>query len=394
MVSFRPRSCKAMQAFNFDLPPDRRGTDSIKWGKYAQSGVIPMWVADMDFAAPEVVIDAIQQRVEHGVFGYAHPSEALNTAVVEGIRRDHGWNIEPEWLVWLPGVVPGFNVACKLAGEPSDSVLTFPPIYPPFLYAPEHSDRRLIRSYLSNSDQRWEIDWDSIKTVGDHSTRLLMLCNPHNPVGRVWSRKDLVRLAQFAEHNDWLICSDDIHCGLVIDPAQRYIPIATLDETVAQRTITLMAPSKTWNIPGLSCAFAVIPNASLRQQYIQAGRGFISDVNILGLVAAEAAYRDGDPWRQALLKYLHGNALHLHEAINELPGLSMQPVEATYLAWIDCHGLGVPNPQKFFEKHGVGCSDGRDFGLEGFIRLNFGCSRALLDEALARIKAAIESPNL
>lgn len=380
-----------MSSFDFDSPPDRRGSDSIKWRRYADSDVLPLWVADMDFAAPPPVIDAVRRRIDHGVFGYAHPWRSLGEAVAEGIRRDHGWHIEPEWLVWLPGVVPGFNIACKLAGEPGDGIVTFPPIYPPFLYAPEHADRRLIRSYLTQGNEGWEIDWEGLATVADHSARLLMLCNPHNPVGRVWSRAELLQLAQFAERHDWLICSDDIHCGLVLDPARTYIPMAGLDETIAQRTITLMAPSKTWNIPALSCAFAVIPNAPLRQQYVAAGRGFVSDVNVLGLTAAEAAYRDGDPWRQALLGYLRGNAARAYEVINQLPGLSMTPVEATYLAWIDCRQLGGGNAQKFFEAHGVGLSDGRDFGLEGFVRLNFGCSRTLLDQALERITAAVAS---
>lgn len=380
-----------MPDFDFDSPPDRRGSDSIKWRRYAHGDVLPLWVADMDFAAPAAVLDAMRRRIEHGVFGYARPWPSLAKAVVEGIRRDHGWEIEPEWLVWLPGVVPGFNVACRLAGEHGDAVLTFPPIYPPFLYAPEHAERRLIRSYLVESDGGWQIDWDGLATVADHSTRLLMLCNPHNPVGRVWSQAELLRLAQFADRHDWLICSDDIHCGLVLDQSKAYTPIAALDESVAQRTITLMAPSKTWNIPALSCAFAVIPNASLRQQYVAAGRGFISDVNVLGLTATEAAYRDGDPWRQALLTYLRGNAARVAEVIGQLPGMSMTPVDATYLAWIDCRELGVGNPQRFFEAHGVGLSEGRDFGLEGFVRLNFGCSRALLDKALARMTEAVTS---
>jgi cysteine-S-conjugate beta-lyase len=375
--------------FDFDAPVDRSHSDSLKWHLYENRDVIPLWVADMDFAAPPAVLEALQQRIAHGVLGYSYYRPELLEAVVEGIARDHDWRIEPDWIVWLPGVVQGFNLACHLAGEPGDGVLTFPPTYPPILQTPAHHKRQLVRSELILEGGRWEVDWaglDALLPVKD--TRLLLLCNPHNPVGRVWSREELTRLAWHAEKHDWLICSDDIHCGLVIDPVHKYIPIASLDEAVAQRTITLMAPSKTWNIAGLSCAFAIIPNASLRRQYITAGHGILPEVNILGLTAAEAAYRHGGPWREALLAYLYGNARRVHEVADNLPGLSMTPVEATYLAWIDCRKLEQPNPQKYFESHGVGVSDGRAFGMEGFVRLNFGCSRSLLEEALRRISVA------
>ncbi|NSL56490.1 MalY/PatB family protein [Uliginosibacterium aquaticum] len=379
-------------AFDFDTPPDRRHSDSIKWQRYAHRDVLPMWVADMDFAAPPAVREALQARLDHGVFGYAHVSTALREAIVEGIARDHDWQIEPDWLVFLPGVVQGFNLACRLAGEPGDGVLTFPPIYPPMLLAPDNHQRRLVRSELVLKGGRWEYDWDGLDALlATQSARLLMLCNPHNPVGRVWTREELTRLAWHAEKHDWLICSDDIHCGLVIDSAQPYLPIAALDEAIAQRSITLMAPSKTWNIPALGCAFAVIPNAHLRKQYLASARGLIPDVNVLGLVACEAAYRDGGPWREALLAYLQSNARALLAGVNALPGLSMTQVEATYLAWLDCRGLGLTDPQRHFERHGLGLSDGRDFGLNGFLRLNFGCSRALLDEALQRLATAVRA---
>lgn len=373
----------------FDNPPDRRHSDSLKWGRYAGRDILPMWVADMDFAAPEPVLAALRRRIEQGVFGYAHPSAQLAETVAAAIARDHDWPVDPAWIVWLPGVVPGFNLACRLAGEPGDAVLTFPPIYPPMLTAPGNSSRGLLRSELRLVGGRWEYDWDGLDTLHKEDARLLLLCNPHNPVGRAWSREELTRLAWQAEKHDWLICSDDIHCGLVIDPACRYTPIAALDEAVAQRSITLMAPSKTWNIPALGCAFAVIPNAHLRRQYQARARGLVAEVNVLGLTACEAAYRDGGPWRAALLEYLHGNACTLHAAVNALPGLRMAPVEASYLAWIDCRDAGLSNPQKHFEAHGLGLSDGRDFGLDGFVRLNFGCSRSQLDEAILRLQAAL-----
>lgn len=375
--------------FDFETPPDRSNSDSIKWRRYAGRDILPMWVADMDFAAPPPVIDALQQRIARGVLGYTHPWPSLLEAVMEGIERDHTWKIEPDWIVWLPGVVQGFNLACLLAGEPGSGILSFPPIYPPMLQAPGNQQRQLVRSSLTLAGGRWEFDWaslDALLPVKD--TRMLLLCNPHNPVGRVWSRDELTRLAWHAENHDWLICSDDIHCGLVIDPSQQYVPIASLDASVAQRTITLMAPSKTWNIPALSSAFAIIPNASLRKQYLAAARGLLPDVNVLGLVATEAAYRYGGPWRAALLEHLHANAQALHKTVNQMPGLSCCKIEATYLAWLDCRGLHQANPHRFLEQHGIGLSDGRDFGMEGFVRLNFGCSRSLLDEALRRLSLA------
>lgn len=369
--------------------PDRSNTDSIKWQRYAGRDILPMWVADMDFAAPAAVLDAIQERVAHGVLGYANPSGSLREAIVEGIARDHGWQIEAEWLVFLPGVVSGFNLFCRLAGEPGDNVLAFPPIYPPVLAAPANQERRLLRNELVLRGGQWEYDWAGLDTLlATQRARATILCNPHNPVGRSWRREELTRFAWYAEKHDWLICSDDIHCGLVIDPKHPYVPIASLDEAVAQRTVTLMAPSKTWNIPGLACAFAVIPNASLRRQYVGLGRGLIPEVNALGLAACEAAYRHGDAWRQAMLAQLRSNAIRLHAAVNALPGLSMTPVEATYLAWVDCRETGLVSPQKYFEEHGLGFSDGRDFGMDGFVRINFACSPVLLEEALRRLDLA------
>lgn len=207
-------------------------------------------------------------------------------------------------------------------------------------------------------------------------------------MGKVYTREELQRLAEIAQQRDLLICSDEIHAGLVLNPEKQHIPIAALDESVAQRTITLMAPSKTWNVAGLSCSFAVIPNAELRQKFQQAMQDIVSDVNVLGLVAAEAAYRDGEPWRQALISYLRDNAALIQQTIDQTPGLSTTPVDATYLAWIDCRELGVDNPAMLFEQHGVGLSNGKDFGAPGFVRLNFGCSRALLKQGLARMQSA------
>ncbi|MFA9440088.1 MalY/PatB family protein [Uliginosibacterium sp. sgz301328] len=375
--------------FDFDTPIQRGASDSLKWGRYAGRDVLPLWVADMDFASPPAVIAALHKRVEHGVFGYAEPWPSLIDAVVEGIARDHGWRIDADWLVWLPGIVTGFNVACSVAGEPGDEVFTFTPVYPPFLSAPRHTGRRLVRSDMRREDGRWTFDWDDVSQKITERTRMLLLCSPHNPIGRVYDHQEVFRLAAIAEQHDLLICSDEIHAGLVLDPLRPHIPIAALDDAVARRTITLMAPSKTWNVPGLFCGFAIIPDPTLRRRYVAAMQGIVPHANVLGLVAAEAAYRDGDSWRQALLQYLAGNARAVEAAVAGMPGLSMTPVEATYLAWIDCRQAGLERPAAHFEAHGVGLSDGADFGMPGFVRLNFGCPRSTLDEALRRMRAAL-----
>ena len=378
--------------FNFDRQTDRRSLPGLKWGRYAENDVLPLWVADMDFAAPAPVLEALASRISHGIFGYTHPWPSLIDAVVETLARDHDWNINPDWLVWLPGVVSGFNVACRAIGAAGDGVFTATPIYPPFFAAPANQNRRLVRAplVLETESGRWR--WDRAATVAalDARTRLFMLCNPHNPVGRVFDENELRWIAALAAERDLIVCSDEIHCGLVLDSDKKHRPIAALDADIAHRSITLMAPSKTWNIPALYCAIAIIPDAALRARFQRAMNGIVPDINVLGLAAAEAAYRHGEPWRRALIGYLRGNRDRVLEAVAAMPGLKTTPPEATYLTWIDCRGAGLENPAAFFEAGGVGLSDGRAFGAPGFVRLNFGCTRATLNEALARMKRALE----
>ncbi|MDR3212470.1 MAG: PatB family C-S lyase [Azoarcus sp.] len=376
---------------DFDRPPDRRNVPGEKWGCYAGRDVLPLWVADMDFAAPEPVLTALKERIAHGVFGYTHPWPSLVEAVVQGVARDHGWAIDPDWLVWLPGVVSAFNLACRAVGAQGGAVFTATPIYPPFLTAPGNNGRRLVQTPLVFVDGRWQ--WNRAATAAAIApdTRLFMLCNPHNPVGRVFDEDELRWIATLAAERDLIICSDEIHCGLVLDPDKTHRPIAALDPDTAQHTITLIAPSKTWNIPALYCAIAIIPNSSLRANFQRAMRGIVPEINVLGFVAAEAAYRDGDPWRRELIAYLRGNRDRVVAAVGAMPGLSMAVPEATYLAWIDCRAADLTDPAAFFEAAGVGLSDGRAFGLPGFVRLNFGCARSTLDEALARMARAMVS---
>lgn len=375
--------------FDFDTPIERRASDSLKWAKYAGRDVLPMWVADMDFAAPPAVMAALHRRVDHGVFGYGATPPSIAEAVVEALARDHAWRIEPGWLVWLPGLVTGLNVACRAVGEPGDTVFTATPIYPPFLSAPRNSGRQLVSTPLQFIDGLWQWDFAGVEAAIGRSTRLFMLCNPHNPVGRVFTRAELEEVARIAERHDLVICSDEIHAGLVLDPACNHVPIATLAPEIARRTITLMAPSKTYNIPGLGCAFAVIPDASLRRRFLDAMRGIVPHVNVLGFVAAEATYRHGKAWHDALIGYLRANAEFAVRSINAIQGLRTSAIQASYLAWIDATALGVKDPAALFEAAGVGLSSGSDFAAPGFVRLNFGCPRSIVVEAISRMSAAV-----
>jgi cystathionine beta-lyase len=378
------------EAFDFDTPIDRKQSDAIKWRKYDGRDIIPLWVADMDFRSPPAVIEALHRRVDHGVFGYAMPDRSLAEIIVAHLFKTYGWRIAPEWVVWLPGLVSGIHVACRTIGSPGSGVLTTVPIYPPFLKAPRLSGKKLATSSMIFVDDTWRIDLDDLKKTRDSKTALLLLCNPHNPTGRMLTRAELEAVADICLSRRWAICSDEIHCDLIMDASRSHIPIASLDAGVAEHTITLMAPSKTYNIPGLSCSLAVIPNLRLRRRFIRTMTGIVPHVNLLGFVAAQAAYTSGQPWLEAVLAYLRENLRMVCDAVKAMQGLHMAPVEATYLAWIDARALGVTNPSAFFEDAGVGLSDGADFGVPGFVRLNFACARSLLAQALARMARAID----
>lgn len=372
----------------FDQPIDRCDSDAIKWRKYAGRDILPLWVADMDFAAPPAVLDALQQRINHTVFGYGGALPSLTESVLTHLESEYGWSVSAESIVWLPGLVTGLNVACRaVEGE----ALTATPIYPPFLSAPRFSGRVLNQAELACTESHWHWDKIALKNALTAATRLFLLCHPHNPVGRCWGRSELLELADFAEENDLIVCSDEIHCGLILDADKRHIPFASLSPAAAKRCITLMAPSKTYNIPGLGCAFAVIPDAALRRRFLHAMEGIVPHVNVLGLVACEAAYRDCADWHSELIAYLVTNRDLVNAAVNAEKRVKMSRVEATYLAWIDVRQLGLTNPAAHFEAHGLGLSDGTDFGAPGWLRLNFGCSRQTLVEALRRFAKACQA---
>jgi cystathionine beta-lyase len=375
--------------FDFDQAPDRGGTGSLKWDKYAGRDILPFWVADMDFLSPPAVVEALHARVDRGVFGYTIPYEEVVRETLAYLRRVHNLDAEADWLVWLPGMVPALNLCCRAFGQPGSGVVTFIPVYPPFLSAPHFSDRRRITVPLATEGERWIIDWNALERAVTPDSELFILCHPHNPVGRVWRRDELERLVEFCEACDLVLCSDEIHCDLILDNVP-HVPTLSLGPRAAKRTITLLSPSKTYNLPGLACAYAVIPDAELRATFKRAARGIITEVNAFGYAGCAAAYRHGEPWRQELLAYLRGNRDLVYRTIAQaMPRIRMLPMEATYLAWLDVRGLNLENPVKFFEDAGVGLSNGNDFGTPGFLRLNFGCPRARLQEGLDRMARAL-----
>ncbi len=375
---------------------DRYGTESLKWGIYP-TDVLPMWVADMDFEVPEPVIEALQKRISHKVFGYGMDLEELVGVVVDRMKKLQNWDIEPESVLLLPGLVCGLNIACRVIGEDGDGILVNTPVYPPFLSAPANQ-----RKVLQSAPQSYQVkdgylyygmDLEGLEDAIEDNTKLFILCNPHNPTGRAFTRQELLGLAEMCERKNLLICSDEIHCDLLMGD-NRHISIASLDPDIADRTMTFIAPSKTYNIPGLGCSAAIIPNRELRTRVKSLFDGIVSHPNILGMYAALAAYSSCDEWLDEVRKYLTGNRDFMVGYLKKyLPEIKTTLPEATYLAWLDCRDCGIDgNPHKFFlEKARVALNDGTMFGQggEGFVRLNFGCSRENLEEALGRMRKAL-----
>jgi len=380
---------------DFDRVIDRRATASNKWRKYP-ADVLPLWVADMDFTSPEPVVRALRERVEHGVYGYGFEEPGFAQVFVDRLQKRYGWTVSPEAVVMIPGVIPGFNVACRALTRPGDGLLLQVPVYPPILRAPgNHEITRDEAPLARDRDGRYAVDLDAFRAAIHPRTRAFLLCNPHNPVGRVFTREDLAGLAQICLERDLSIIADEIHCDLLYQ-GQHHIPMASLGPEIERRTITLMAPSKTFNLAGLKVSVAVIPDASLRERFMAARGDYVqAQVNVLGYAAAFAAYRDGDAWLAELLRYLEANRDYLADYVRRhLPGVTMTPPEGTYLAWLDCRGAAAAaaDPFTFFlERAKVACNDGALFGRggQGFVRLNFGSPRSILTEGLERMRRAL-----
>jgi cysteine-S-conjugate beta-lyase len=389
--------------YDFDRLTDRRATNSIKWQLYGPD-VLPLWVADMDFLAPEPILAALRRAVEHGIFGYESPTKALSEMVATRMDKLYGWQVSPEMVVAMPGVVAGFNAAAWMVCQPGEGFLVQPPVYPPFLKVHENVGLVYQEAELKRVETGkllcYEIDWEVLEVAFDRQvhTGMFLLCNPHNPTGQTFSEAELIRISNFCIKNGTVICSDEIHSELLLGEA-KHIPLASLDPEIARRTVTLIAPSKTFNIPGLHCGFAILPDEELRGRYKKTVERMALHVNSLGLIAAQAAFSgECDDWLAELRTYLIANRDFLVSVIQgDFDGIRITVPDATYLAWLDCRDLVASgkiegSPHKFFlSKAKVALNEGAEFGPggEGFVRLNFGCPRRTLTEALERMKQAL-----
>jgi cystathionine beta-lyase len=382
--------------FDFDKVVDRRGGDSIKWNLYGD-GILPMWVADGDILSPPEVIEALTNRAQHGVFGYAGEPAELKALLVERMQRLYNWTIKPEDIVYVPGVVTGFNIAARAAGKAGDGILVQTPNYPPILNAATNHDMvtQTAELKLVHSGNIINYEYDDAAFLGaiDERTKIFILCHPHNPTGRLMSRAELERMATVCVEKGIVICSDEIHCDLIMD-GREHIPTAALSHEIAMNTITLMAPSKTFNIPGLGFSFAIIQNPELRTKYIKAQAGIVPHAGIFGYVGALAAYKHGDAWLQASNEYYAANRDFAVDYIKKyMPQLSITNPESTYLAWVDCSKAGIEgSPKEYFQKFGVALGDGKNFGAHtaNFVRITMACPRKLLADGLDMMRQALE----
>ncbi len=375
----------------FDQIINRRNTNSYKWDSFGDpDDVIPMPIADMDFRCPPPVLEALQKVTDHGIMGYSFVPEELKQVFKARLKELYGWETETDWQVWIPGLVPALTASCRAIGghDPNTEILTGIPVYRPIIMAPEWVNKKTVVFPMQFEKGRWTFDFEKLEQSVTPDTRLLMLCNPHNPLGTVFTRDELEKLVAICRKHGILICSDEIHCDLILDPDKQHIPVASLSKIAEEMTITLMAPSKTFNIAGLGCSVAVIANPELRKKFADAKTGFFPELSPYSIQAGLAAYRDCEDWRKELVTYLKANHDYLHESINKLSGLSMHSHEATYLAWIRCED---PDFVEKLLKNGVRVIHGMAYLGEGYFRLNFGCPRDILKEAVRRIEYTVNN---
>ncbi len=388
MACIRGLSWESLLTMNFDFDTfiPRRATGCIKYDR--KPDLDPFWVADMDFPSAPPILQALHERIDHGIFGYAQAHAGLNDAVIDYIKTRRRAEVPLDHIIHLGGLVPALSLAGRAFCKSGDALMTCTPVYPPFIGVHHDAHVSLITVDHILVDGRWEFDWAAMEKSVTPETKVFLLCNPQNPLGRVFSATEVIQLAEFCEAHDLVLVSDEIHCDLIFDEAKMsHFSALNLPEHLAKRCITLLSPSKTWNIAGLGYAFAVIPDDSLRRRFSAARGHTLSEINALSYYAAEAAYRHGEPWRLELMDYLRANRDLLVEFINtRCPNLTVLPGEATYLAWIDARGLGVENPAEHFEKKaGLFLSDGAFFGWPGWIRFNFGCPKSRMLEGLEKI---------
>lgn len=382
-------------AVNFDEIIDRRQSDSVKWATgrvFGSEEVLPLWVADMDFRAPEAVIAALKARVEHGVFGYMIHEAGLYQAVMDWLSRRHAWQVEKEWITFTPGVVPAINLALQAFTQPGDKVILQPPVYHPFFHCVKNNGRQILENPLVEEDGFYRMDFEDLaRQMQDPRARMLILCSPHNPVGRVWRADELERLVTLCLEHNILLISDEIHHDLVFKP-HHHTPAAALSAEAARNTVTLLAPSKTFNLAGLHTSLAVIADENLRRRFENALENVgVGHTTVFGALALQTAYAQGEDWLEQALAYMEGNLDFMQAYLAQhLPQVKMRKPEGTYLAWLDFRGLGLKVEElneRLVKGARVGLNDGSMFGAggQGFQRVNVGCPRATLAQALQRM---------
>lgn len=385
--------------WNFDEAVEREGTFCVKYDLrkevFGNQDVIPMWVADMDFKTPDFIIDSLHKRLEHEICGYSfRPAEYFST-ISEWLEKRHGWKIDKDWICFSPGIVPALNFCTLAFTKPGESIIVQPPVYFPFFSAIEAHGRKLIFNNLKEADQKYRMDFESLLKAITPDTRMIMISSPHNPVGRVWTREELQPLADICLKNNILIVSDEIHSDLVM-PGYKHIPIASLSEEIASRTITLVAPSKTFNLAGLATSSVIISNPELRKSFnsivdsLHVGNG-----NLFGTIASVSAYRNGQEWLDQLINYISGNISLVEDfCLERIPEIIPVTTEATYMVWLDCRKLGMNGKDLnsfFVNKAGTGMNEGSTFGTggEGFMRMNVATTSKTLQRALEQIEKAV-----
>ena len=387
--------------FNFDEIIDRTQTDSVKWSineqLFGRKDVLSMWVADMDFRAPEPVVQAIVARANQAIYGYVARPDSYYQSVIDWLRKRHGWQTERSWQITTPGVVPAVSVAILAYTQPGDKIIIQSPVYHPFFKIILNNGRQVVENNLINADGYYRMDFDALNSqLSDSRVKMLILCSPHNPVGRVWNREELTRLGELCQAHNVLVVSDEIHSDLVFSWA-KHVPLASISPELAANTVTLLAPSKTFNLAGLHTAVAVISNPALNNRFCQVIENLgIGGSSVFGMVGLEAAYRYGEEWLDQLLSYLEGNLNYLVDFIgSRIPRIKVCRPEGTYLVWLNCRELGLSRAElkKFMiQKAGLGLDEGGVFGRpgEGFMRLNAACPRAVLSTALEQLAQAVE----
>ncbi len=393
--------------YDFDTPIDRIGTGSVKWDLrrevFGTEDVLPMWVADMDFAVAEPITTALRQRTEHPIYGYTMPSASLIETIVERLKRKYNWEVKPEWLVFTPGVIPALAAALRAFTHPGDEVIINDPVYHPFWQLIPDAGCRVSASLLKFIDGKYQMDLSDLKRrfttaetpfLAAPQTKMMILCHPHNPVGRVQTREEMIEIGKIAIEAGAVVVSDEVHCELLFDGV-KHTPFASISEEFAQNSVVCMSASKTFNLAGLAASVIIIPNPRLRASFQSARSGIMPQPDVMALAALEAAFRDGDEWLEQLLAYLQGNLDFLTDFFQKrIPQIKVIRPQGTYLAWLDCRGLGLDRKQLhdfFIRKARVGLEEGWRFGAagEGFMRMNIACSRVTLEEALNRIEAAV-----